>query len=187
MGGWRACQDAAVTHPDESAAAPPVPEPALAVRGRTAGDLGACVDLLAEAHRHDKYPRRWPDDPAGWLTRPSLIDTWVATLDGKVVGHVGLSETSKHNAAPAMFSGQAAMVTRLFVSPAARGHGVGRALMEQVVRAARERGLHPVLDVDSSSTAAITFYESLGWRRLGSGEAQWGSELVTIFCYAAPS
>jgi GNAT superfamily N-acetyltransferase len=186
MGSWRACQDAAVTHPDGAPRLESGEPPALAVRGRTGDDLGACVGVLAEAHRHDGYPMRWPADPAGWLTGANLIEAWVATLDGRLVGHVSLSRPTERNAAPKLFTAPAAMVTRLFVSPAARGHGAGRALMEQVVRAARERRLHPILDVESTSRAAIALYESMGWQRLGTAEAQWGPNLVTLFCYAAP-
>jgi len=52
----------------------------------------------------------------------------------------------------------------LFVSEAARGGGHGRALVEAVVKSARERGCRRVeLDVNEQNTGAIRFYESLGF------------------------
>jgi GNAT superfamily N-acetyltransferase len=159
----------------------------LTVRSRTEDDLDECVRVLAEVHRSDGYPMRWPDDPARWLARPKIPEAWVATLDGRLVGHVGLALAGPADAAPKLYGGRVAMVSRLFVSPAARGHGAGRVLLGRAVRAASERGLHPVLDVEATSVAAIAFYERLGWHLLGSSEAQWGSRRVTVFCYAAPA
>ena len=162
-------------------------DPALIIRARTADDLDECVKILAEVHRQDAYPMRWPDDPAGWLNSSRLTGAWVASLDGTLVGHASLATAAPGNAAPKLFDAPAAMVTRLFVAPAARGHGAASALLGQVVRAARERGLHPILDVDSTSTSAIALYERLGWRFLGASEAQWGPHRVTVRSYAAPA
>lgn len=159
----------------------------LTVRRRTEDDLEECVRVLAEVHHGDGYPMRWPDDPAGFLTRPKISETWVATLDGRIVGHVGLAVATPGDAAPKFFGDGVAMVTRLFVSPAARGHGTGRILLEEAVRAARRLGLDPVLDVESASSSAIAFYERLGWHLLGTSEAQWGTHRVTVRSYAAPT
>jgi GNAT superfamily N-acetyltransferase len=164
-----------------------------AVRGRTDDDLGECVKILAEVHRRDRYPMWWPEDPAGFLASPKISDAWVATLDGRIAGHVALAATRPGDAAPnlfgggVMYGGGVTMVSRLFVSPAARGHGVGRVLLDRAASAARQRGLQPVLDVDSTSAAAIALYERLGWHLLGTSEAQWGPRRVTVRSYAAPS
>jgi GNAT superfamily N-acetyltransferase len=160
--------------------------PDLAVRTRTDDDLDECVKVLAEVHRRDAYPMRWPDDPAGWLNSSKLTGAWVAALDGTLVGHAGLATAAPGDAAAKLLGAPAAMVTRLFVDPVARGHGAASALLAHVVRAARERGLHPVLDVDSAGASAIALYERLGWRFLGASEAQWGPHRVTVRSYAAP-
>ena len=56
---------------------------------------------------------------------------------------------------------------RLFLSPAARGAGLGRALVLAIVAEARARGYRElVLDTLPSMTAAIGLYESLGFRRI---------------------
>lgn len=177
-----ACQDAVVADGADSAAAA-----VLTVRSRTEDDLGECVRLLAEVHHSDGYPKLWPADPTGLLAGPDITEAWVAILDGRIAGHVSLAVGGAGDAAPTLFGGGVAMVSRLFVSPAARGHGIGRVLLEEAAGAARRNGLHPVLDVDSTSTSAIAFYERLGWHLLGTSQAQWGPHRVTVRSYAAPT
>ncbi|MFB7254251.1 GNAT family N-acetyltransferase [Streptomyces nojiriensis] len=163
------------------------------VRRRTDADLGACVQVLAEVHERDGYPVNWPEHPAGWLSGPELLAAWVAELDGRIVGHIGLSRAAADDAAPALWSGRegvsgaaAAVVGRLFVAPAARGHGIGELLMARAAREARERDLHPVLDVVASDASAVALYERLGWELLATVEQRWSPErTVTVHCYAA--
>jgi GNAT superfamily N-acetyltransferase len=56
----------------------------------------------------------------------------------------------------------------LFVAPAQQRQGVGRALIEAVVRECKPRSPKPVLKVNSS-TVAVPFYLSLGFRQVGPG------------------
>ncbi|MGK5671659.1 GNAT family N-acetyltransferase [Micromonospora sp. URMC 106] len=166
---------------------------APSVRQRTDRDLSDCVRVLAEVHERDGYPVNWPDFPDTWLTPPSLIASWVAELDGRVAGHIGLSRSNAGDAAPELWGARAgvsidatAVVNRLFVAPSARGHGIGALLMAQAVREAQDRGLHPVLDVVASDTAAAALYERLGWQLLATVEQQWSPEQkVAVRCYAA--
>jgi ribosomal protein S18 acetylase RimI-like enzyme len=52
----------------------------------------------------------------------------------------------------------------LYVDDAARGAGLGRALVEAAFERARKRGCRRMeLDVNEENTAAIAFYESLGF------------------------
>ncbi len=52
----------------------------------------------------------------------------------------------------------------LYVDDGARGTGLGRALVEAAFERARERGCRRIeLDVNESNTAAIAFYEGLGF------------------------
>ena len=59
-------------------------------------------------------------------------------------------------------------LSSLFVEPAYQRQGVGRALIEAVVRECKLRTAKPVLKVNSS-TVAVTFYLSLGFRQMGPG------------------
>lgn len=151
--------------------------------------------MLAEVHRRDGYPVNWPDRPREWLSHASPLGTWVAGLGGRVVGHVGLSRSGEGDLAPGLWSERngtseerTAVVSRLFVAPRARGHGIGALLIGRAVEEARGRGLHPVLDVVASDTAAAALYERLGWERLATVEQRWSpSQLVAVHCYAAAS
>ncbi|MGR4881545.1 GNAT family N-acetyltransferase [Streptomyces sp. LARHCF249] len=175
--------------------ADPGAAPAGGIRRRGLPDLDACAGVLAAVHAHDGYPVHWPDRPAEWLAPAGLLDAWVAQSDGRVTGHIGLSRSGAGDAAPALWSRRAgvpvertAVISRLFVSPAARGRGTGALLLARAVQGARERALHPVLDVLASDTAAAALYESRGWSRLATVEQRWSpDQLVSVHCYAAPA
>jgi putative acetyltransferase len=60
-----------------------------------------------------------------------------------------------------------AEVKRMFVSPAARGTGLGRALLEAVEAAARDRGIRTLrLETGEPQVAAIALYEGAGYLRI---------------------
>ncbi|WP_411102860.1 GNAT family N-acetyltransferase [Streptomyces sp. cmx-4-9] len=172
----------------------PAAGPPCRVRRRFDGDLDACVQALAAVHGHSGYPVNWPEDPGGWLTPSSLLAAWVAEVDGRVVGHVGLSRSGTDDLAPGLWGSRegvdadrAAVVNRLFVAPTARARGIGALLLAQAVREARARGLHPVLDVVVSDTAAAALYERMGWEHLATVAQQWGPrQTVAVRCYAGP-
>jgi GNAT superfamily N-acetyltransferase len=163
------------------------------VRPRTDDDVEACVRALAAVHHRDGYPVNWPARPGEWLAQDAALGSWVADLDGRVAGHVSLSRAGEGDLAPALWSERdgtsrerAAVVGRLFVAPRARGHGIGALLMGRAVVEARHRGLHPVLDVVASDTAATALYERLGWTRLATVEQRWSADqVVTVHCYSA--
>ncbi|MEU0941003.1 GNAT family N-acetyltransferase [Embleya sp. NPDC005971] len=151
--------------------------------------------VLAEVHARDGYPVNWPDQPGEWLSRGPLLGSWVAEVDGRLVGHVCLSQVGEGDLAPGLWSERhgagrsaTAVVGRLFVAPQARGHRIGAVLIDRAVKEARHRGLHPVLDVVTSDTAAADLYERLGWQLMATVEQQWSPhQTVAIRCYAAPT
>lgn len=87
--------------------------------------------------------------------------TYVALDDGRWVGlATGLAE------AP---DGSRPVLVGMFVEPAARGRGIGGALVEAVVGWARGRGAaHLCLWVVSTNHPAVALYERCGFRPTGA-------------------
>ncbi|MFB7583992.1 GNAT family N-acetyltransferase [Streptomyces hydrogenans] len=179
--------------PTPSPSPAPAPQALLTVRPRTEGDLDDCVRLLREIHERDGYPVSWPERPAAWITPPTFLGAWVAELDGRVVGHVGLAGARPDDGAPAEWSDRTgqdasvcAVVNRLYVARSARGRDLGALLLAEAVAAARGRGLRAVLDVAAHDTAAVALYERLGWQLLAEVEQEWGPHgMVPVRCYAS--
>jgi ribosomal protein S18 acetylase RimI-like enzyme len=62
-------------------------------------------------------------------------------------------------------------LAELYVVPASRGQGLGRALMEAAMRQARDRGAGTMdIGVDEPDLAARHLYESLGFTNRAAGE-----------------
>ncbi|MEV7185817.1 GNAT family N-acetyltransferase [Kitasatospora sp. NPDC093102] len=166
----------------------------VVVRPRRADDLADCVRVLGDVHAADGYPADWPELPTAWLTPDGLLAAWIAESDGGLAGHVGLARSAPGDLAPALWSHRTggppaltAVVGRLYVAPRARGHLIGARLLACAVTHARALGLHPVLDVLATDTAAVALYRRLGWTNLGSGDQRWASgRTVTVHCFAAP-
>jgi ribosomal protein S18 acetylase RimI-like enzyme len=61
-------------------------------------------------------------------------------------------------------AGLESYLAELYVTPAMRGRGLGRGLMEAALRTARERGADTMdIGVDEPDLAARALYESLGF------------------------
>lgn len=81
---------------------------------------------------------------------------------GIVVGMIGIlcshNEKNKH----------IARIVSFFVTPAERGKGIGKALLEKAIAAIQERGCTKIaLDVTVTQVSAIQLYESLGFHKIG--------------------
>ena len=62
-------------------------------------------------------------------------------------------------------------LAELYVAPASRGRGLGRALMEAALHRARDRGADTMdIGVDEPDHAARQLYESLGFTNRAAGE-----------------
>jgi len=143
-------------------------------RPRRNEDLDPCLAVLRAVHVTDRYPVRWPRDPARWLAGRAGLTAWISERDGARDGHLSLHGTDEERARPQWRSAvpgpveQLAVVSRFFVSPEARGRGVGSALMSAAEDHAATHGLRLVLDVADHNLDAIAFYERRGWSRVGT-------------------
>jgi ribosomal protein S18 acetylase RimI-like enzyme len=128
----------------------------------------------------------------GWLKPPPrhvLENYWkgvllipdrtlvVGRLDGLVAGSALLSRSPRNNEAQAF----AGTVSGAFVAPWARGHGLGRGIVLEIERLARELGLLVLnLDLRDTQKAAIGLFQTLGYRHWGThpNYAQVGGQIV---------
>lgn len=121
--------------------------------------------MLAESPRAfgQTYAVASTHTDAQWLSRLEAVDTWLGLQDGEPVGSVGL------NRHPGASPAEAALIA-MWVSPQARGLGVGERLVGVVLQAARARGLRRVtLDVALENTRARALYERCGFTPTGRG------------------
>lgn len=116
----------------------------------------------------------------GWLKPPPrqvLENYWkgvllvperrlvVGRVDGIIAGSAQLSRAPRNNEAQAF----AGTLTSAFVAPWARSHGLGRRIVGEIERLARDIGLDVLnLDLRDTQQAAIRLYEALGYRRWGT-------------------
>lgn len=100
--------------------------------------------------------------PEQWRLRLASRDaaTFVATADGRDVGLVVGAGYDGEPGAAGLFA--------MWVDPAFRGRGVGRALVDAVIDWARQGGFDRVLlDVADGNAAAIGLYERAGFTPTG--------------------
>jgi len=83
-----------------------------------------------------------------------------ARLDGRIVGTVQLGLDTPPN------QPHRADIKKLLVHRAARGHGLGAALMDRIEQEARRRG-RTLLVLDTAGAEAERLYVRGGWQRVG--------------------
>jgi GNAT superfamily N-acetyltransferase len=146
------------------------------IRPRREDDLERCVALLRGVYEVDRYPVIWPSETVPWLLGRDSLAAWVAEDDGRLLGHLSLHATDASRARPqwceALGVGAEALavVSRFFVSPEARGRGIGGELIARAEEHAERHAARLVLDVAEHNRDAIAFYERRGWTRVGTAE-----------------
>ena len=88
---------------------------------------------------------------------------FVAELDGNVVGY---SYASSYRS---RIGYRFTIEDSVYVSPAAAGRGIGKALLNRLVEACRERGFRSMVAVigDSNNRASIALHEACGFHLVG--------------------
>ncbi|MFD1730978.1 GNAT family N-acetyltransferase [Deinococcus malanensis] len=110
----------------------------------------------------------WPADPMAFLQPSGTVAGRVAVQHEQVMGQVLLCSLS-HGSWAAQLPPETLEVKRLFVAPAGRGLGLGRALMEAATAHARTLGRPAALQVAEHNRAALALYQALDWRHLTRG------------------
>lgn len=137
------------------------PAPAFVLRAHRAGDMGWIVDrhgaLYAQEYGlNDKMEAYVAEIVARFLRDfdPARDQCWIAEQDGVRVGSVFIVKESD----------AVARLRMLIVEPQARGLGIGRRLVEECIRFARQAGYREiVLWTHSILTAARRIYASVGF------------------------
>lgn len=141
------------------------------------GDLGRVTELhgalYAEEygfdHRFEVYVAETLGE-FGRTMRPDLDRLWIAELDGRLIGSIGIAGREDG----------AAQLRWILVHPDGRGHGLGRSLLDEALAFCRTAGYRSVfLWTVSPLTAAARLYLSAGFRKTETKpeDAPWGVRL----------
>lgn len=148
---------------------------AMLVRPATADDVATMVRFVHELAEYEREP------DAVKLTVPMLqellfgdpVHLWahVAEIDGEVVGMaIWFLNFSTWEGTHGIY------LEDLYVSPTARGHGVGTALLQELAGICVARGYARLeLSVLDWNTPAISFYRSIG----AVGMDEWTVQRIT--------
>ena len=157
--------------------APSLQRPAYILRPHQPGDMGWVIHrhgvLYAQEYQWNEYFEALVAEIAAKFIQnfdSRRERCWIAERDGQIVGCVFLVKHSK----------TVAKLRMLLVEPAARGLGIGKRLVEECVRFARQAGYRRItLWTQSSLHAARGIYEKAGFRRVEHHRHHsWGHDLV---------
>jgi GNAT superfamily N-acetyltransferase len=157
----------------------------LRLRDATPDELDAVADLIAASYGQfeEVLDRHWGPyladirDVRGRLHDGQLV---VAELDGELVGCVTFFPDYRNETIPGGFAERGAGFRVLAVSPAARGHGVGEALVEECIRRARALGApNLLLHTATFMDAAVRLYERLGFELMSGRDENPRIRLLT--------
>ena len=148
-------------------------EPAYILRPHQPGDMGWVVyrhgALYAQEYRYDeRFEALVAEIVAKFIQNfdRRRERCWIAEKDGEIIGSVFLVKHSK----------TVAKLRLLLVEPTARGLGIGKRLVEECLRFARQAGYRKItLWTQSSLRAARGIYEKAGFRLVGQKRHDsWG-------------
>jgi L-amino acid N-acyltransferase YncA len=103
------------------------------------------------------------EEQAAWLgERSGALEVVVAEIAGEIAGYASLSPYRQR---PAY---RTTVEDSIYVHADHRGAGVGRALLEEIVSVARERGFHSVIArIVADHTASVRLHGAVGFEHVG--------------------
>jgi len=134
----------------------PVPDTDVRMVPATSYALDDLADLFERSFEGYVVPIRMTGDHLSRMVRSDSIDlsaSLVLCLEGRPAGLILVG-----------IRGWSLRISAMGVVSAGRGHGLGRRLMEAVIRSSESCGFHRlILEVIETNTAARTLYEHLGF------------------------
>lgn len=114
------------------------------------------ADAVAEVEKKC-FPVPWSRE-SFWREASNENTLYLLTLnDDEVIGYAGT-----------WISFEEAQITNVAIVPEYRGNGSGRAMMEELIRRVKEKGVTAMtLEVRPSNAVALSLYESLGFKDCG--------------------
>jgi len=138
----------------------------FAIRCLEAPDVPAVLSVIADCRREYGLEPRVPAilEPSDYglfeAYRARRSAYFVAIVAGEVIGGAGIARLREAD-------GAVCELQRMYLRPGRRGVGIGRALLERCLQAARRFGyLHCYAETIHEMSGAIALYERLGFRRL---------------------
>jgi L-amino acid N-acyltransferase YncA len=140
--------------------------PSVELRALTEDDWTAVADIYWEGMRgglatfQTEVPS-WEDWDAAHLPGHRLV----AELFGEVVGWAALSPASTRRC----YAG--VVENSVYVAPAARGHGIGRGLLDELIAGAEAAGIWTIqTSIFPENRASLALHERCGFRVVGTRE-----------------
>ena len=140
----------------------------MIIRDATSADLDALLEIHNEAIRNSRAI--WIDHEVEREDREAWFDqhradghpVFVAEVDGAVVGYAAYSW---YRPRPGY---RFTVENSVYLRPEAQRLGIGRALMVEIIAAARAAGMHSMIaGIEASNTGSIALHESLGFAEVG--------------------
>jgi L-amino acid N-acyltransferase YncA len=140
--------------------------PAVALRELTPDDWPAVADIYWDGMRtglatFETEVPSWAEWDAAHLPQHRIV----AELDGQVIGWAALSPASTRRC----YAG--VVENSVYVAEAARGRGIGRLLLERLIKQARLAGIWTIqTSIFPENRASLALHERCGFRVVGTRE-----------------
>ena len=139
----------------------------LLIRQATLGDLEAITEIYNDAilktvATFDTEPKNMEEQKLWFAEHGPKYPILVAEQDGLIVGWASLSKWSDRCA----YSDTAEI--SLYVKDAFQGKGIGKKLIQEIIREGKNAGLHTVLArIAEGSEVSIHLHKSMGFEHIG--------------------